>query len=44
MNEAILTIVDDAVVPRLLEALRDLDERSDQLGLRAFVWNVEATV
>lgn len=44
MNEAILTIVDDAVVLRLLEALRDLDTRSDQLGLRAFVWNVEATV
>lgn len=44
MNEAILTIVDDAVVPRLLEALHDLDTRSDQLGLRAFVWNVEATV
>ncbi len=44
MNEAILTIVDDAVVPRLLEALHDLDTHSDQLGLRAFVWNVEATV
>ena len=44
MNEAILTIVDDAVVSRLLEALRDLDTRSDQLGLRAFVWNVEATI
>ena len=44
MNETILTIVDDAVVPHLLEALRDLDTRSDQLGLRAFVWNVEATV
>ena len=44
MNEAILTVVDDAVVPRLLETLRDLDEHSDQLGLRAFVWNVEATI
>lgn len=44
MNEAILTIVDDDIVPRLLEALHDLDTRSDQLGLRAFVWNVEATV
>ena len=44
MNEAILTVVDADLVPRLLEALRALDERSDQLGLRAFVWNVEATV
>ena len=44
MNEAILSVVDDDLVPRLLEALRALDERSDQLGLRAFVWNVEATV
>ena len=44
MNEAILSVVDDDLVPRLLEALRALDERSDQLGLRAFVWSVEATV
>ena len=44
MNEAILSVVDDDLVPRLLEALRALDERSDQLGLRAFVWDVEATV
>ena len=44
MNSAILSVVDDDRVAPLLEALRAIDERSPQLGLRAFVWNVEQTI
>ncbi|MDR1601399.1 MAG: hypothetical protein LBS42_03120 [Tannerella sp.] len=44
MNAAIITIVDDAKVDPLLEALREMDNRTEQLGLRAFVWNIEKTV
>lgn len=44
MNSAILSVVDDDRVSPLLEALRALDHHSPQLGLRAFVWNVEQTI
>lgn len=41
MNNAILTIVEDDRVKLLLKYLKELDEESPNLGLRAFVWNVE---
>lgn len=41
MNSSILTIVDDAKVEPVLEALRDLDSVTQMQGLRAFVWNIE---
>jgi nitrogen regulatory protein PII len=41
MNSAIITIVADDRVKPVLESLRALDRSADQLGLRAFVWNVE---
>lgn len=41
MNNAILTIVENDRVPLLLKYLREVDEDSANLGLRAFVWNVE---
>ncbi|MGC3976885.1 MAG: hypothetical protein QM751_00740 [Paludibacteraceae bacterium] len=41
LNSAILTVVDDDKVKSILEALKKLDDSSAQLGLRAFVWNVE---
>jgi nitrogen regulatory protein PII len=44
MNAAIITIVDDAKVDPLLAALHHMDERTDQLGLRAFVWNIERMI
>lgn len=44
MCSAIITIVDDAKVDPLLEALRLIDEETPQLGLRAFVWNIEKTI
>ena len=38
---AIVTVVDEDKVEPLLKALRALDLEKEQLGLRAFVWNVE---
>ena len=41
-NHAILTVVPDDKVQGILDALRTKDEGSPDLGLRAFVWTVEA--
>lgn len=41
VNNAILTIVEDDRVPLLLDYLKELDKESANLGLRAFVWNIE---
>ena len=41
LNSTILSVVDDEKVKPLLVALKALDDTSDLMGLRAFVWNVE---
>ncbi len=41
VNNAIITIVEDEKVKLLLKYLKELDNMYDQLGLRAFVLNVE---
>ena len=40
-NMAILTIVDNDLVEPILEDLRSTDRSSPDLGLRAFVWDIE---
>ncbi len=40
-NSAIITIVDDVKIKPILADLRDLDATSKQMGIRAFVWNIE---
>ena len=41
MNSGIITMVEDNIVDKLLEALKNIDENAEMLGLRAFVWNIE---
>ncbi len=41
VNNAILTIVEDDRVPILMKYLKEVDNESSNLGLRAFVWNIE---
>ncbi len=41
MNNAMLAFVEDEKVDDILKAVRDFDEETPGLGLRAFVWNVE---
>jgi nitrogen regulatory protein PII len=43
-NSGILTIVDDSSVEKLLEMIRKLDNINTDVGIRAFVWDVEKTV
>lgn len=44
MCSAIMTVVDDEKVKPLLEKLRSMDQETEMLGLRAFVWNVEQSI
>ena len=44
MNSAMITIVEDDKVFSLLQAVRQLDARNPEVGVRAFVWNIEQTV
>lgn len=41
LNNAILTIVEDERVQPLLDYLKKLDTEHENLGIRAFVWNIE---
>ena len=41
MNNAIITVTEDEKVKPMLDYLRALDKEYENLGLRAFVWNVE---
>lgn len=41
LNSAIITIVEDKKVKQVLEDLKALDQTSELMGLRAFVWNIE---
>ena len=44
MNSAVMTVVEDEKVPELLSVVRKLDARNKEVGVRAFVWNIEQTV
>ncbi len=44
INNAILTVVEDNRVAPLLKYLKELDEEAENLGLRAFVWNIEEMI
>ncbi len=44
MNSCVITIVEDDKVKDLLESVKKLDLRNEEIGVRAFMWNIEATV
>ena len=41
MNNALLAFIPDEKVDDILAKLKEMDEETPDLGLRAFVWNVE---
>lgn len=41
MCGAIITIVDDNKVANIMKEIEAIDKETPQLGLRAFVWNIE---
>lgn len=44
MNSCVITVVEDDKVFSLLQAVKQLDARNREVGVRAFVWNIEQTV
>ncbi len=44
INSAALTIIQDEKVDELLEKVRKLDEINEEVGVRAFVWDILKTV
>ena len=44
LNSAYVAMVEDSIVDEFLAGLKALDNGSKQLGLRAFVWNVEQSI
>lgn len=44
MNSAMLCVVQDGQVQELLTSVKKLDLRNPAVGVKAFVWNIEAVV
>ncbi|KAA6351268.1 hypothetical protein EZS27_001414 [termite gut metagenome] len=44
MCSAIITVVDDSKVDPLLQMLQEMDQKTEKLGLRAFVWSIEKSI
>lgn len=44
MNSALMAVVEDDKVPEILSAIRKLDNRNKEVGVKAFVWNIEEIV
>ena len=44
MNSYVITIMKDEQLDTLLEAVKKLDKRNEEVGVRAFAWDVIATV
>ena len=41
-NMASMAVVEDDAVEAILDGIRRLDEENKDVGIRAFVWNIEA--
>jgi nitrogen regulatory protein PII len=41
LNSAVMAVIPDDKVDTLLENVRKLDELNKEVGVRAFVWNIE---
>lgn len=44
LNSSVITIVPREALDNLLDAVRKLDEINKEVGIRAFVWNIERTI
>ena len=40
MNSCVITVVEDEQLPALLESIKKLDMRNEEVGVRAFVWDM----
>lgn len=44
INKSVLTIVDDGIAEKVLENVKRIDAVNEDVGIRAFVWDVLKTV
>ena len=44
MNSCVIAVVEEEQVAPLLESVKKLDLRNEEVGVRAFVWDIVATV
>ena len=44
INKSVLTIVDDDLVDEVLATVRKIDSINEEVGIRAFVWDVEKMI
>jgi nitrogen regulatory protein PII len=44
INKSVLTIVDDEIVDKVLEIVSKIDKINEEVGIRAFVWDILKTV
>jgi len=44
INKSVLAIVDDDVVDKVLDTVRKIDNINEEVGIRAFVWDILKTV
>jgi nitrogen regulatory protein PII len=44
INKSVLTIVEDNLVDTVLDTVRKIDAINEEIGIRAFVWDVIKTV
>ena len=44
MNSAVMAILPDEMVEPLLQKVKLLDEQNKEIGVRAFVWNIEQSI
>jgi nitrogen regulatory protein PII len=44
MNSSLITIIEDQKVDELLQKIKQLDQLNEEIGVRAFVWDVLKSV
>ena len=44
INKSVLAIVEDDAVDRILEVIKKIDGINEEVGIRAFVWDILKTV
>ena len=41
INKSVLAVVEDELVDKVLEKIKKIDAINEEVGIRAFVWNIE---
>jgi nitrogen regulatory protein PII len=44
INKSVITIVDDSIVDTVLDKVKRIDKINEEVGIRAFVWDVLKTM